>query len=115
MKSSRESTALLLAFLIVLSGCIYLFIQNNKLKERIEKFIPAAVQLQNENELLKHTNEKLIQDLTPLKLMQDSMNMNGIKESVKRGMFNIDSFNQANTIQQGDRGANFNDLNKGIK
>ena len=116
MKKSNESVAILVAFLVTIVAGIYLFIENNKLKERIEKFIPAAVQLQNENELLKHNNQKLIQDLSILQITRDSLNQLGIKESVKRGMFNNDSLRQTNMNQPGlNQTGNFNDLNKGIK
>lgn len=112
-----HSFYLFIAFLAMLGISIYLFMQNNTLKSRIDKFVPAAIALDNENKMLQDTKAELLQQLNECSIYRDSIAGRSIKASVQRGMGMDPSLQTPQELQPQQQqpynpGNEYKDLNK---
>ena len=115
-----QSFYIFIAFLFALGAAVYLYIQNTELKARIDKFVPAAIDLDNENKMLLDTKRQLLEELTNCAAFKDSLSGSNIKASVQKGM-NMEIVPTNPGMQPGlpatpapySPGSDYKDLNKG--
>ncbi len=72
----KQKSAFTVALTILLAVSIFfnisLYQEQKQAKEKIEKFLPAAVQLENEMTMLKNNNAELLTQLTQLQTNSDT-------------------------------------------